>query len=267
MDSIARDRRDVAEAVPAPMPGPLPGVEQRRPEVVASREPVTVRGRVTDASSGRPLETAQVFVPQVGAGGLTNADGEFVIALGVLPDSVLDDLELRVELIGYTSETRALAAGGRDARSSEFSSDVQLEGTALRLQELVVSGVEGSAPKVRLPFALEAVEFEELPVAALWRAVSPAEAEAALGFPPRTVPELEVLDLRIATLGGVSVARVVQDLGEGVRLTLLQAPRAFDDPGPEMDGVASIRLDDGTFIVARAPIPSDSIRSLLTRLR
>lgn len=260
--AAAERERDLVAA--APIPRAAETAEERRRDVVAEREPLTIRGQVTDAETGKPLETAQISIPQLGAGGLTDTTGRFEIALGALPDSAVDGLELRVDLIGYASESRPLGAAGRRTVSSDF----QLEETALRLQELVVTGVAGSTPNVRLPFTVDSIEFDALPAPtpSVWRSVSPEEAESTAGFAPRTIPGLGVLDVGVGTIDGVEVVRVVQALDDGTRVLLFQASRAFEDPQPNTEGVASAELD-GVFVVGRAPLPSDSIRSLLARLR
>jgi hypothetical protein len=87
-------------------------------------------------------------------------------------------------------------------------------------------------------------------------------------FPVRTVPDLPIVDIRVATVEQTPVVRVVQELGEGVRLTLVQARRtiAIGDDAPA-EGIASVALAEGVFVVGLAPVPTDSVVTLLSRIR
>jgi len=117
----------------------------------------TVTGTVVDATSGRTLESAQVYIEALNMGGLSNQQGRFLI-LNVPTGSH----ELRTEIIGYTSGTESITvtAGGTT------TVEVQLNSTALRLQELVVTGVAGETPRIKLPFTVESIDFQDMPVPA-----------------------------------------------------------------------------------------------------
>ncbi len=117
----------------------------------------TVTGMVVDATSGRTLESAQVYISSLNMGGLSNQSGRFLI-LNVPAGSH----ELRVELIGYAGATQNITVTAGQATTVEM----QLNSTALRLQELVVTGVAGATPRIKLPFTVEKVDFTEMPVPA-----------------------------------------------------------------------------------------------------
>jgi TonB-linked SusC/RagA family outer membrane protein len=127
------------------------------PAPVTAQQNGTVTGTVVDATSARPLESAQVFIPALNMGGLTNQQGRFLI-LNVPAGTH----EIRVELIGYTPATESVTVQAGGTANVEF----QLNSTALRLQELVVTGVAGETPRVKLPFSVEKVDFEDMPVPA-----------------------------------------------------------------------------------------------------
>lgn len=124
---------------------------------VSAQSTGTVTGTVVDATSGRTLESAQVYIPSLNMGGLSNAQGRFLI-LNVPTGSH----ELRVELIGYSSGTENITVTAGQTTTIE----VRINSTALRLQELVVTGVAGETPRVKLPFTVEKVDFTEMPVPA-----------------------------------------------------------------------------------------------------
>lgn len=117
----------------------------------------TVTGTVVDAASGRTLESAQVYIPSLNMGGLSNQQGRFLI-LNVPTGSH----DLRVELIGYSGATESMTVTAGQTTTIEM----RLTGSALRLQELVVTGVAGATPRIKLPFTVEKVDFTEMPVPA-----------------------------------------------------------------------------------------------------
>ncbi len=115
----------------------------------------TVTGVVQDATSGQTLESAQVFISALNMGSLTNAQGRFL-----LNNVPAGQHELSVELIGYGSATETITVQAGQTTTVQF----ELSSTALRLQELVVTGVAGETPRVKLPFTVESVDFAEMPV-------------------------------------------------------------------------------------------------------
>ena len=90
----------------------------------------TIRGRVLETGTNTPLAAAQVIVTGTRQGGLTGADGRFVL-LGVTPGSVL----LRVVRLGYqpVSKTVQLSAGG------DVSVDISLEPAVKTLDAIVTT--------------------------------------------------------------------------------------------------------------------------------
>ncbi len=127
------------------------------PTTAAAQSTGTVTGTVVDATNARPLESAQVFIPALDQGALTNTQGRFIM-LNVPAGTH----EIRVQLIGYGEATQQVTVAAGQTATVEF----QLESTALRLQELVVTGVAGETPRVKLPFTVESVDFSEMAVPA-----------------------------------------------------------------------------------------------------
>ena len=117
----------------------------------------TVAGTVVDATSGRTLESAQVYFPALNMGGLSNRQGRFLI-LNVPTGAH----ELRTEIIGYSSGTESITVTAGQTTTVE----VRLNATALRLQELVVTGVAGETPRIKLAFTVEKLDFTDMPVPA-----------------------------------------------------------------------------------------------------
>ncbi|MGD2153693.1 MAG: carboxypeptidase-like regulatory domain-containing protein, partial [Gemmatimonadales bacterium] len=116
-----------------------------------------ITGTVTNARTGDPVETAQVYVPGTRIGTLTDQDGAFT--LGTVPPG---EYEIRVEIIGYRAEAQMVRLGAGETQVLEFA----LEPGVLRLQELVVTGTAARMPRVKLPFTVERLDVADLPVPA-----------------------------------------------------------------------------------------------------
>lgn len=284
-DETAQLSERVAEIADPQMaraaPAPAGAVVSDAQVAVEAPGRLAVSGRVTDAASGRPLEAAQVFVPATRVAALTDRDGRYSLVLDPIPDSVRD-LTLSVQMLGYDGETRALPLTGPDTMRSDF----QISATAIALNEIVVTGAAGSSPgepgasvtilptEPRAPHITPPVKPGAPPTrlpldedSVAWRGVSRREAEAFVGFPVRTVPDLEVVSLQVGMFQETPVGRVVQLLEGSGQLTLFQAGKDLALRPPEEGESATIRLDGGVFITGRASLPADSIRALLARIR
>ena len=119
----------------------------------AAMPQLQITGRVTDRDNDRPLEGVQVFVPGLAIGTLTNADGRYTLSV---PDAQIsgDRIVVRVQVIGYgeASDIVSLTDGVPDSTTVDFA----LSSTALRLQELVVTGETGGRPRRDWPAVAEA---------------------------------------------------------------------------------------------------------------
>lgn len=98
----------------------------------------TIRGRVTDAGSGRPIPEAQIQVGGTGIGALTNAAGEYVIT-----NVPVGARTLTARRIAYAQQSRSVTvAAGAEARG-----DFALQPSASQLDALVVTGTAGAQEK------------------------------------------------------------------------------------------------------------------------
>jgi hypothetical protein len=113
----------------------------------------TVRGKVVEAGSLRPLSGAQVSIPGTGRGALTNAAGDYLIA-GVPTGAHT----VRAQMIGFTTAEQGVnVAGGESVRT-----DFQLSAAAISLDEVVVTGTPGAAQKRTLGNAIATVKAAEV---------------------------------------------------------------------------------------------------------
>ena len=122
---------------------------------VTAQERGIVTGVVMDAGSDQTLESAQVFIPSLALGALTNAQGRFLMM-----NVPVGTHTIRVELIGYTAQDMEVTVASGQTAQVEF----RIRSTALRLQELVVTGVAGETPRVKLPFTVEKLDIGDMPV-------------------------------------------------------------------------------------------------------
>ena len=119
-----------------------------------SAQSVTVRGRVLDASSLRPIQAATLTVVESGAQALSDQSGRFLITSGD-PGSV----SVRVDVLGYESalETDVIL---RTSRSTYV--EFRLERKALELEGIVVG-----APAFRVleaaPVSTQLLSNQEFP--------------------------------------------------------------------------------------------------------
>jgi TonB-dependent starch-binding outer membrane protein SusC len=90
-----------------------------------------IEGKVTEASSGRPLAGAQVFIAGTTVGSVTNAAGEYRIT-----SAPARQVELRVRLIGYNPINRTVVVTAGQTVTTNISVGV----SALQLEQVVVTG-------------------------------------------------------------------------------------------------------------------------------
>ena len=120
---------------------------------VEAQEGGTVRGRVVESSTLRPLSAAQVSLPGTGLGTLTNASGEFLI-----PNVPAGSQTVRAEMIGFgaATEVATVVAGG--SVDLEFT----LTAEALALDEVVVTGVAGGTQRRAVGNVVDQISVAEV---------------------------------------------------------------------------------------------------------
>src|SRR5688500_5533184 len=113
----------------------------------------TIRGRVMDASSQRPIPEASVNVAGTTLGAVTNSNGDYVIA-----NAPAGQREVIARRLGYSRQTRTVTVGaGVDARV-DFSMSV----SATQLEQMVVTGTGGSAERKTLGNSITTLDVAEL---------------------------------------------------------------------------------------------------------
>jgi len=116
----------------------------------------SLTGLVTDASSGRPLSSAQVFIEGSGLGGLTNASGRYLIVNVPAGQHVL-----RATLIGFENVDQQVTVSEGSATSSDFG----MTQAALALDGIVVTGTAGQARRREVGNQISQVNIADVPEA------------------------------------------------------------------------------------------------------
>lgn len=136
------------------------GITAAAASAVAEDVQGSLTGTVTDASSGRSLSAAQVFIQGTGLGSLTNAGGRYLIV-----NVPVGQHTLRVELIGYGSVEQQVTVSEGQATASDFS----LSEEALALDEIVVTGTAGQARRREVGNVIAQIKVDDIiePVAGI----------------------------------------------------------------------------------------------------
>ena len=116
-----------------------------------------ITGTVSDAETLAPVAGAQVFVAGTVVGTLTGAQGTY--RLEGVPAG---QQTVTVRLIGYKELSQTVTVTNGQVATADFS----VEQTALKLQDIIVTGVVGETPRVKLPFTVERLDPQDLPVPA-----------------------------------------------------------------------------------------------------
>ncbi|MFV1988487.1 MAG: SusC/RagA family TonB-linked outer membrane protein [Gemmatimonadota bacterium] len=157
-----------------------------------------ITGTITDAETLAPQPGVQVFIAETVIGTVTNQQGSYRLE-GVPAGAAT----ITVRLIGYHDASQIVTVTAGQVATADF----QLEQTALRLQDIVVTGVVGATPRVMLPFTVERIDAEEMPV-----------------------PASNALDMLAARAAGVQVSGVSGQPGQTGDV-ILRGPTSIDNEG------------------------------------
>lgn len=109
-----------------------------------------IGGRVLDATTNRPLAGVQIAVTETGQGGLTQANGRFLIT-GINQDQVT----IEIVMLGYRTHREQVAVGN-------VTFEFRLDPRAVELDALVVTGVAGDQQARSLGNAIASVNVAQL---------------------------------------------------------------------------------------------------------
>jgi TonB-linked SusC/RagA family outer membrane protein len=124
--------------------------------VTAFAQTGSITGTVTNAETGEPVLSANVFIQQLQRGAATDADGEFTIS-----NIPVGSYELRITYVGYKTYNEQV-----QIQPGENEVSVELQSGSVGLDELIVTGY-GTELESELTTAISSVqseEFENVPV-------------------------------------------------------------------------------------------------------
>lgn len=124
----------------------------------AAAQTGTITGVVSDEATGQLLESALVRMAGQEGGVLTNQNGRYV-----MPGVATGTHSVTFFIVGYEEATLEVSVGAGQTAVL----DAQLSSEAIRIQELVVTGVARATPRVKLPFTVEKIDVAASPVPAI----------------------------------------------------------------------------------------------------
>ena len=123
------------------------------PGVVQAQSVGTITGTVTDAASGEKLEVVQVHIPTLKLSAVSDVQGRFTI-----PNVPSGMHELKADLIGYASATAVITVTAGET----VTVALQMNPSALYLDEVVVTGSAFEESPISLTYAVEVVGREKM---------------------------------------------------------------------------------------------------------
>ncbi|GMV05932.1 MAG: SusC/RagA family TonB-linked outer membrane protein [Gemmatimonadota bacterium] len=158
----------------------------------AAAQTGNVTGSVTAATTGQPINGAQVTIQGSSMGVLTNANGRFLITR-VPPGAH----RVQVVYVGYGTQSQEVSVTSGGTATAEF----RLEVSAVDLDEIVVTGTAGAVERRKIGVSLASVDMSQ---------VSEAQPITGLG----QALEGRIPGLRsIGTVGGVGTTRELRIRG------------------------------------------------------
>jgi TonB-linked SusC/RagA family outer membrane protein len=128
------------------------------PSLHAQQEPGTIRGTVINAETGQPVEAVQISVVGTQRGTLTDARGMYIV-VGVPAGAH----QVRAQYLGFGTITQPVQLAAGQTATVDFG----LRFTVLDMGEIVVTGVAGEVERAKLPFTVDQLKGEDIPVSRL----------------------------------------------------------------------------------------------------
>ncbi|OLE70660.1 MAG: hypothetical protein AUG74_07365 [Bacteroidetes bacterium 13_1_20CM_4_60_6] len=147
-----------------------------------------IRGKVTDAATGRAVDGVQVYVAGTELGTLTNADGQYQFAVRA------GTVQLRTRRVGFASAGRSVSV----TPGQIIDADLALNKAAIALDAVVVTGAGAETEKRKLGNTVATIDAAAL----------------------RNAPVQDVSEMLAAREPGVSVLPSGGLTGEGARIRI-----------------------------------------------
>ncbi len=189
---------------------------------LAAQQTGNISGRIVDSQSGLPISSAQIYIPALDIGVLTQQNGRYLLL-----NVPVGSHTVRFERIGYRAMTAqvAVTAGGTAQQDFSVSED------ALQLDEIIVTGTPGGTQRRAIGNAVARLDAQEI-----------LEAR----------PIRNMQDLLQSRTPGVSFMRTGGQVGEGsvIRIRGVNSFGLGSQPLIYIDGV---RMDNRTNLGPNLP--------------
>lgn len=119
----------------------------------AAQETGTISGRILNAVTNAPINSAQVFIAGANIGTLSRADGRFVIS-----DVPAGTHEVRAQSIGFSPVVQQVSVRAGEAVTIDFA----LREEAISLEEIVVTGVGAAARRREIGNSLTQIDMSRV---------------------------------------------------------------------------------------------------------
>jgi TonB-linked SusC/RagA family outer membrane protein len=121
-----------------------------------AQETGTIEGTLTDATTQRPLAGALVQIPETGNQAVTTSAGRYSM------DVPAGQHTVEARLLGYEEQEQTVTVQAGEVSTLNF----RMLPAAIALREVVVTGVAEATPRAKLPFTVDQLRAENLPVPA-----------------------------------------------------------------------------------------------------
>ena len=143
---------------------------------LGAQETGSITGEITDAGSGRPLASSQVYLEGTAFGTLTGNNGRYLFL-----NVPVGEYTLGVQLLGYRTVTQTVTVTAGDTETI----DVGLTVTAIDMDEIVVTGTGAATEKKKLGNSIATVDvgrLEDVPITSFSDVLQGREA-GVIGLP------------------------------------------------------------------------------------
>jgi TonB-dependent starch-binding outer membrane protein SusC len=210
------------------------------PLTSVAQETGTITGRVTNAVTNAPVGSAQVFIEGTALGGLSRADGRFLI-----PGVPAGTHRIQARLIGYGSAAPVAVTVRAGVATSV---DLQLRESAISLDEVVVTGVGAASRRREIGTSLTQIQVGELNtkpienIESLLRGSTPGVQSLSVTGQVGAGGTLQLRGVTSVSQGNEPLIYV-----DGVRLASNRIPPANleDGRGPRVSGMSLNELNVG----------------------
>ena len=173
----------------------------------AAAQTGSVTGAVMAATTMQPINGAQVTIAGTTLGGLTNANGRYLIT-----NVPAGTYEVSVLYVGYGTQTQSITVSADGTAIADFN----LQISAVAMDEIVVTGTAGAVERRKIGVSLSSLDMSKI-----------SEAQPISGFSQAL--EGRVPGLRsIGTVGGVGTTRELRIRGTD-SFSLGQRPVVYID--------------------------------------